>query len=71
MQQLYEDTFGEAYVRAAAANADTAHSGVAAVSYAHFGVAAPDRAFGRGGRRRGHRQRRNIGLLPAAAAPAA
>lgn len=38
MKQLYEDTFGEDYVRGAAANADSAHSGVAAVSYAHSGV---------------------------------
>jgi len=38
MQQLYEDTFGEAYVRVPAANADTTHSGVVAASYAHSGV---------------------------------
>jgi len=38
MKELYEDTFGEDYVREAAANADTAHSGVAAASYAHSGV---------------------------------
>jgi hypothetical protein len=38
MKELYEDTFGEDYVRAPAANADTAHSGVAAASYAHSGV---------------------------------
>jgi len=38
MKELYEDTFGEDYVRESAANADTAHSGVAAASYAHSGV---------------------------------
>ncbi|MYM65549.1 glycine-rich domain-containing protein-like [Pseudoduganella sp. FT55W] len=37
MKQLYEDTFGEDYVRKAA-QADTAHSGVAAVSFAHSGL---------------------------------
>ncbi|MYM37156.1 glycine-rich domain-containing protein-like [Duganella sp. FT50W] len=39
MKALYEDTFGEAYVRDAAP-ADTAHSGVAAADFAHSGVAA-------------------------------
>nr|WP_315258796.1 glycine-rich domain-containing protein-like [uncultured Duganella sp.] len=39
MQELYEDTFGEDYVRAAAPAA-TAHSGVAAADFAHSGVAA-------------------------------
>jgi hypothetical protein len=34
MKELYEETFGEDYVRAA----PTAHSGVAAVSFAHSGV---------------------------------
>jgi hypothetical protein len=39
MKTLYEETFGEEYVRGAAP-ADSAHSGVAAASYAHSGVAA-------------------------------
>ncbi|MRW91251.1 glycine-rich domain-containing protein-like [Duganella sp. FT80W] len=39
MKQLYEDTFGEDYVRPAAPAA-TAHSGVAAAGFAHSGVAA-------------------------------
>ena len=39
MKQLYEDTFGEDYVRQAAPAA-TAHSGVAAAGFAHSGVAA-------------------------------
>ena len=45
MKELYEDTFGEDYVRAAptahsgVAPAGFAHSGVAAVSFAHSGVA--------------------------------
>lgn len=39
MKQLYETTFGEAYVRDAAP-AEPAHSGVAAASFAHSGVAA-------------------------------
>lgn len=37
MKELYEDTFGEDYVREAAP-AKAAHSGVAAVSFAHSGV---------------------------------
>ena len=36
MKQLYEETFGEDYVRAA----PTAHSGVAPAGFAHSGVAA-------------------------------
>lgn len=38
MKQLYEDTFGEAYLRAPAANADTAHSGVIGAGLAHSGA---------------------------------
>jgi hypothetical protein len=54
MQELYESTFGEGYVRAlptahsGVAPANFAHSGVAAVSYAHSGV-VPDAKFAHSG----------------------